>query len=88
MAENHERKLNIIIGVALLSLLDNDEDINAERLSAQLSRLKEAETDEARRQSAAAAFMQVVMLSEEAGSERQTNRRPARVILPWDAAMH
>ncbi|WP_210451933.1 hypothetical protein [Pantoea ananatis] len=88
MAENHEQKVNIIIGEALLSLLDNDEDINAETLSAQLSRLTEAETGEARHQSAAAAFMQVVMLSEEAGSERQTNRRPAGVILPWDGTMH
>ncbi|MCW0346193.1 hypothetical protein NB703_004286 [Pantoea ananatis] len=45
-----EEKVNIILGDALLLLFEQDADIRVQALSAQLMRMLEKETDDARRQ--------------------------------------
>ncbi len=88
MTEHKERKVNIAVGEALLSLLDNDVDISTETLSTQLKRFAEAETDEARRQSATASLRLLVGLSAQGGRNPEAQERPAGVILPWDWVTH
>jgi hypothetical protein len=45
-----EENVNIVIGEALLSLLDDDAEVSTETLSAQLKRMLKTETSDARRQ--------------------------------------
>lgn len=50
MHNSEEEEVNIILGDALLALFEEDADISAQALSAQLTRMLENETDDARRQ--------------------------------------
>jgi hypothetical protein len=45
-----EEGINIVIGEALLALLDDDAEVSTEKLSAQLKRMLKTETSDARRQ--------------------------------------
>lgn len=45
-----EESINIVIGEALLALLDDDAEVSTETLSAQLKRMLKTETSDARRQ--------------------------------------
>ncbi|MDF7788017.1 hypothetical protein P4910_21445 [Pantoea stewartii] len=88
MTEHKERKVNIAVGEALLSLLDSDADISTETLSAELKRFAEAEPGLARRQSATAALRQIAGLSVQGGRKPGAEERPAGVILPWGGVRH
>jgi len=50
MFRSEEEKINIVIGEALLSLLDDDAEVSNETLSARLKRMLKIETCDARRQ--------------------------------------
>lgn len=49
MYKSEEEKVNIVIGEAVLALIDNDADISAETVSEYLRQMHTQETDDARR---------------------------------------
>ncbi|KKW49844.1 hypothetical protein XB02_15515 [Pantoea ananatis] len=69
MFRSEEEKVNIVIGEALLTLLEDDADISSEALRVQLNRMLETETDDARRQLIDHALRQTRRLLSGAASE-------------------
>lgn len=58
-----EEKVNIVIGEALLSLLESEEDVSQGLLTDRLQRVLEAETDDDRRNTIIDAIRQINRLS-------------------------
>ncbi|MDF7787439.1 hypothetical protein P4910_18430 [Pantoea stewartii] len=67
MFRTEEESINIVIGEALLSLLDDDAQVSTETLSAQLKRMLKTETSDARRQAIQDAIRQTGGFLQSAG---------------------
>lgn len=67
MFRTEEESINIVIGEALLALLDDDTEVSTETLSAQLKRMLKTETSDARRQAIQDAIRQTGGFLQSAG---------------------
>ena len=70
-----EENVNIVIGEALLSLLDDDAEVSTETLSAQLKRMLKTETSEARRKAIKDAIRQTGGFLQSAGGGQDNAAR-------------